>query len=298
MNRPAAAAATSSQPRRSPWIAAALGLGAAGALVWAERRRALRARSAPTGERTVTNLVLAGGTAAVAALAMGPAVRPLTRWAERERVGVAQQLRAPAWLRDALAVILLDYTLYWWHVVEHRVPWLYRFHEVHHTDLDLDASTALRFHFGEFLLSIPWRAAQIVTIGVSPRALGIWQQLTALSVLFHHSNVELPLGVERRLARVIMTPRLHGIHHSIVAREQDSNWSSGLTIWDRLHRTYRGNVRQREIVIGVPALRDRRDVTLAKSVALPFAAKRAVRATHGGARPRAGDSEPRGRLLP
>ncbi len=245
--------------------------------MWAERRRALRSRSAPTRERTVTNLALAGGTAAVAALAMTPAVRPLTRWAERERVGVVQQLRAPAWLRDALAVILLDYTLYWWHVAEHRVPWLYRFHEVHHADLDLDTSTALRFHFGEFLLSIPWRAAQIVTIGVSPRALDIWQKLTALSVLFHHSNVELPLGVERTLARAIMTPRLHGIHHSTVAREQNSNWSSGLTMWDRLHRTYLGTVRQRDIVIGVPALRDPRDVTLAKSVALPFTAKPASR---------------------
>ncbi len=152
---PAATTATWSPPRLSPWIAAALGLGVAGALIWAERRRTLRARSAPTRERTVTNLALAGGTTAVAALAMAPAVRPLTRWAERKRVGVVQQLRAPAWLRDVLAVILLDYTLYWWHVVEHRVPWLYRFHEVHHADLDLDASTALRFHFGEFLLSIP-----------------------------------------------------------------------------------------------------------------------------------------------
>lgn len=266
--------------------------------MWAERRRALRTRSAPTRERTVTNLALAGGTAAVTALAMAPAVRPLTRWAERERVGVVQQLRAPAWFQDALAVILLDYTLYWWHVVEHRVPWIYRFHEVHHADLDLDASTGLRFHFGEFLLSIPWRAAQVVTIGVSPRAFDIWQKLTALSVLFHHSNVELPLGVERQLARVIMTPRLHGIHHSNLAREQESNWSSGLTIWDRLHRTYRGNVRQREIVIGVPALREPRDVTLAKSVALPFTARPALRVPHGSVQQRAGDSEPRERLLP
>ena len=128
---------------------------------------------------------------------------PLTRWVERERVGLTQRLPLPRWARDAVAVLLLDYTLYLWHVLEHRSPWIYRFHQVHHADLELDVSTAARFHVGEFLASVPWRAAQVAVIGASPRAVAVWQRLTMISVLFHHSNVRLPLAIEseRRAGR-------------------------------------------------------------------------------------------------
>lgn len=260
--------------RRSGWLFGAVTIAAIGALVWAERRRALRApvdaARDSQGERVATNLAMAGLAAVAAEGAMTPVVGPLTRWVERERVGVTQRLPVAPWIRDVLAVVLLDYTLYWWHVVEHRVPWLYRFHQVHHADLALDVSTAARFHLGELLLSVPWRAAQVVAIGASPRALAVWQRLTLLSVLFHHSNVHLPLALERVLARVLVTPRLHGIHHSIVREEQGSNWSSGLTLWDRLHGSYRANVPQDEITIGVPAYRARKDVTLPRSLAMPL----------------------------
>ena len=106
-------------------------------------------------------------------------------------------------------VIMMDYTLYCWHVLIHRVPALWRFHAVHHVDLDMDASTALRFHFGEMAMSVPYRAAQVAMIGVSPRALSIWQALLFLSVMFHHSNVRLPRSFERWLVRFIVTPRMH-----------------------------------------------------------------------------------------
>lgn len=257
--------------RRSSILGWAAAAAAIGGVAWLERRRALRHCTDDRAGRTATNLALAGLTAAVSAVAMGPVVKPLARRVARRRMGLVQQFDAPDWVRDALAVVLLDYTLYLWHVVEHRVPWIYRFHQVHHADLDMDASTAARFHFGEFLLSVPWRAAQVVVIGVSPRALDVWQRLTGASVIFHHSNIALPIALERRLARFVMTPRLHGIHHSIVAREQDSNWSSGLTLWDRLHGTYRANVPQTAIVLGVPALRTPADVRLSRSLAQPFA---------------------------
>jgi sterol desaturase/sphingolipid hydroxylase (fatty acid hydroxylase superfamily) len=169
-----------------------------------------------------------------------------------------------------LAVVLLDYTLYIWHVLTHRLALLWRFHLVHHVDLDMDASTALRFHFGELALSIPWRAAQIMLIGVSPLSLSVWQTLLLLSIQFHHSNVRLPIRTERRLNRFIVTPRMHGIHHSIVPEEADSNWSSGLTIWDRLHGTLRLNVPQDEIVIGVPAYRDPEEAQLETVLVMPF----------------------------
>lgn len=255
---------------RAALVTTALALGAFAALVWAERRRALRRPAEDTGRRVARNVAIAGISAAVTQLAMKPVVAPLARLVERRRVGLVHRIPGPAWLRDAIAVVLLDYTLYWWHVVEHRVSWLYRFHEVHHADLTLDVTTAFRFHFGEFLASVPWRAAQVVVIGASPRALGAWNGLTGLSVMFHHSNVRLPLPVERWLSRLVVTPRLHGIHHSVVPEEQDSNWSSGLTLWDRVHGTYRANVPQEAITIGVASRREPADVTLGRSLAMPF----------------------------
>jgi sterol desaturase/sphingolipid hydroxylase (fatty acid hydroxylase superfamily) len=193
--------------------------------------------------------------------------------------------RLPFPLHVALALVLLDYTLYVWHVLVHRVPLLWRFHLVHHVDLDLDASTALRFHFGELTLSIPWRAAQVLGIGVPPAALTSWQNALLVSILFHHSNVELPVDIERVIARVFVTPRMHGIHHSMVPGETNSNWSSGLTLWDWLHGSLRLNVRQRDITIGVPAYREPRDVTLERSLELPFVTQRPWRLLPGDGEP-------------
>lgn len=156
----------------------------------------------------------------------------------------------------------------------HRVPFLWRFHLVHHIDLDLDASTALRFHAGEMALSVPFRAAQVVLLGVSPRALRTWQAFFFAAVLFHHSNARLPLRAERALARLVMTPRLHGLHHSTVREETDSNWSSGLSVWDRLHGTMRADVPQGAIDIGVPGYHAPQDVRIEPSLRLPFAKPR------------------------
>jgi sterol desaturase/sphingolipid hydroxylase (fatty acid hydroxylase superfamily) len=142
-----------------------------------------------------------------------PIVEPLAARVERQRWGLLYRRRLSPPLHIILAMLLLDYTLYIWHVFTHRVPWLWRFHLVHHVDLDLDASTALRFHFGELALSVPWRAAQIAAIGVTPTALRLWQNGLLVSILFHHSNVQLPIAVERVLGRLIVTPRMYGIHH-------------------------------------------------------------------------------------
>lgn len=131
------------------------------------------------------------------------------------------------------------------------------------------ATTALRFHFAEFVASIPWRCAQIGLIGVSPRALSLWQRLTTLEVVFHHSNLRLPLAVERALARLVVTPRMHGIHHSMVCDERDSNFSTGLAVWDRLHGTGRFDL-SRQPIIGVPGHGDAESVSLPETLALPF----------------------------
>jgi len=267
-------ATSSTGARRLPqWLGFALAAGTFGALLWLERRRPLRRSVESKLSHGARNLAVAIGGAIVTGLVERPVVERIARRVERERLGLLKQVRLPIWLEFPLAVALLDYTLYLWHYLTHKVPFLWRFHVVHHVDLDMDASTALRFHFAELIVSIPYRAAQVRLLGISPLALSAWQTLLFMSVIFHHSNLELSIEIERKLNRFVVTPRMHGIHHSIVKAESNSNWSSGFTVWDYLHGTLRRDVPQDEIVIGVPAYRESEAVTLEKIIELPFVAQ-------------------------
>jgi sterol desaturase/sphingolipid hydroxylase (fatty acid hydroxylase superfamily) len=138
------------------------------------------------------------------------------------------------------------------------------------SDLDLDSTTAFRFHFGEIVISVAWRVIQILLIGASPEAVKIWQSLLFPAVLFHHSNIKLPAEFEEKFALLIITPRLHGIHHSAVQNETDSNWWSIFSIWDRFHQTLKTDVPQDAITIGVPAFQNPTDIELTKILELPF----------------------------
>jgi sterol desaturase/sphingolipid hydroxylase (fatty acid hydroxylase superfamily) len=258
----------------SAWPGLLLAGAAFAALYWLERRRPLRRAVEPKPRRTLRNLTVAALSAATVRAAERPVAKPLAELVERRRWGLLKQLALPGWLETALAVALMDYTLYVWHILVHQVPVLWRCHRPHHVDMDLDASTALRFHFAEIALSVPWRAAQVAVIGVSPRALAVWQKLTLAEIVFHHSNLDLSPEADRWLSRFVVTPRLHGIHHSIREDEQNSNWSSGLTVWDWLHGTLRRDVPQGRIVIGDPAYRDPAEVTLPDVIAMPFEPQR------------------------
>ena len=252
------------------WLGGALVVGACAAALVLEHRRPLRRETESKLRRDLRNLSVAALSAATLQVLEKPVVEPLARVVERRRWGLVPQLGLPRPLEDAAAILLMDYTLYVWHVWTHKVPFLWRFHLVHHADLDCSASTAIRFHFGEMALSVPYRAAQVLVIGTSPRALRLWQRLVLLSITFHHSNLRLPRELERALVGVIVTPRMHGIHHSVVVEEADSNWSSGLTIWDRLHGTLRLDVSQEDLTIGVEGYATPEDVTFSRLVALPF----------------------------
>jgi sterol desaturase/sphingolipid hydroxylase (fatty acid hydroxylase superfamily) len=270
MPRPANQHAVTASPMPR-WLSACIVGGTFLTLAILERRRPLRRSVEPGLTRPARNLAIAAVGSIAIHFAETPFVTRASAMIERRRWGLVKWLRLPVWMEVVAAVVLMDYTLYLWHILTHRVPALWRFHAVHHIDLDLDASTAIRFHFGELSLSAPWRVAQIVVIGTSPLALSIWQTGLLASILFHHSNVALPPGLERRLSRVLVTPRMHGIHHSTVQGETDSNWSSGLSVWDRLHRTLKLNVPQQDIVVGVPGFQDPDEVALTRMLVLPFA---------------------------
>jgi sterol desaturase/sphingolipid hydroxylase (fatty acid hydroxylase superfamily) len=235
-----------------------------------EAVRPLRKRVEAAGRHVFRNLGVGALSFAVLTLLQTPILLPLTEWARQHRIGLLNLVPLPPGISLGLGVLMLDYTLWHWHRINHLWPFLWRFHVVHHIDLDLDASTALRFHFGEMALSVVYRTLQVLIIGPSPLALGLWQLLLSVSILFHHSNLRLPLPLERALVRLVVTPRMHGIHHSIYLGEMNANWSSLFTVWDYLHRTLVLGVPQDEVPIGVATCREPRLATLRRILVRPF----------------------------
>ncbi len=240
---------------------------AAGALVVLERLRPLRARREPEAEHLARNAAI-GLLAAATTAAGSAALAPVQRWAETRRVGLLRVLPLPRVLRLVLGFLLLDYTLFLWHWANHRADVLWRFHAVHHSDRDLDVSTGIRFHFGELALSVGLRAAQIVLLGVDRVAVDAWQRLLFASVLFHHSNLALAPADDELLSVLFVTPRLHGIHHSTNPSEADTNYSSLLSCWDRVHDTWLSGVPEQSMEMGVEGLAD--GLSLERALTLPF----------------------------
>jgi sterol desaturase/sphingolipid hydroxylase (fatty acid hydroxylase superfamily) len=239
-------------------------------LVWLENRRALRLVHRSKVRRDVRNLLIAAPAGAVMQALEMPVALPLAEFVQAKGWGLLPHLGLPPVLAGFAGILLLDYTLYWWHFLTHRVPGLWRFHQVHHLDQEMDATTALRFHFGEIAISVAFRAAQIGVIGPTPKVVAVWQVFLFLCILFHHSNVRLPVTFERRLAWFVITPRLHGIHHSIAPQEVNSNWSSGFSVWDWLHATLRTEALQNTLMLGVPGFLEEGQDGVGKALALPF----------------------------
>ena len=171
------------------------------------------------------------------------------------------------WPGLLLDLLILDCWIYWWHRANHEWHVLWRFHEVHHLDEFLDASSALRFHFGEVLLSSLVRAGVILLLGVPLISVVVFETLLALSAMFHHSNLRLPPRLEKALSYLIVTPSIHWVHHHAIRRDTDSNYSALLSVWDRLFRSRSSTVRTPEMKIGTEGRRER---SLPGLIARPF----------------------------
>jgi sterol desaturase/sphingolipid hydroxylase (fatty acid hydroxylase superfamily) len=268
---------------------AVLAVTAAGLLFLAERRWPLRRPVAALFARLGVNLLAAAFALAVAGGLVRPIVVRLLGAAAEEPTGLLGWLPLPAAAEMVLGFLLLDLSFYWWHRANHRIPFLWRFHNVHHLDPDLDVSTALRFHFGEIAFSAGFRIVQLTVLGVTAPVYWAYELCFQAGTLFHHSNVRLPVRFERTLARFLVTPRMHGIHHSQVEAEASSNYGVLLPLWDRLHRTLRLNVPQRLISIGVPGYSRAGDNELGAMLAHPFRRQRDHWAGPDGERPERGE---------
>jgi sterol desaturase/sphingolipid hydroxylase (fatty acid hydroxylase superfamily) len=224
--------------------------------------------------RLLVNLAISVLTFFAAVTVVQPAAQWTLHWSAGKPFGLVHLISLPAWLDFIISFLLMDLAFYYWHLANHRVPFLWRFHNVHHTDPALDVSTAFRFHFGEVALSSGFNLIQVSLIGISPWAFAVYQLAFQSEVLFHHSNLRLPIGFERLLSKVLVTPRMHGIHHSQVRRENNSNFGTVFPWWDRLHRTLGLNIPQAGIVIGIPGYSLPEDNSVPNALLMPFRKQR------------------------
>lgn len=254
-------------------------------LFLAERLLPLRTPRRPILDRLPTNIVMSALALAAGTLTVAPVALFLSAYVTTHRLGILHLAPLPAALQSVLGFVLLDLTFYYWHRLNHRLPLLWRFHNAHHLDPDLDTTTSFRFHFIEILYSTAFRAVQIPLLGVEPQTFAAYTIVFQCCTIFHHSNLRLPLAFERCLNKILVTPRMHGHHHSFVHGETDSNYSVVFRFWDRLHRTLRLNVPQNRITIGVPAYALPGDNRLISLLFLPFRRQRDYWLLPDGSRP-------------
>ena len=185
--------------------------------------------------------------------------------------GLLHRLTLPVWAEWLVAILLFDAWTYLWHRSNHRIPFLWRFHRVHHSDPHMDVTTANRFHLGEITLSSLLRVPVIILTGVTLSQLALYELLMFAVVQFHHANLSVSEKGDRMLRLVIVTPYMHKVHHSRWQPETDSNYSSLLSIWDRLFRSFRLNEKPETIRLGLDEFDDTEDQTLPGLLKTPVA---------------------------
>lgn len=195
--------------------------------------------------------LVAIGTAILIALQLSLVVAAL--WAEARGFGLFNRVAAPAWLEFLLAWLLLDLAIYLQHRAFHEISWLWPLHRVHHSDVEFDVTTGLRFHPGELLLSQLFKIALILLLGAPWAAVIAFEIGLSSFALLTHANLKLSPRLEPVLRSVVVTPDMHRIHHSAERDEHDSNYGNLLSLWDRLLGSYRRAARQpqREMRIGL-----------------------------------------------
>ena len=216
-------------------------------------------------------LLVVTSRAAVWLLALIIAVPAVALWADAQGFGLFNIFELPLWAEVLASFILLDFAMWLQHLLTHKVPFLWRLHKVHHADPDLDVSTAIRFHPGEIVFSVLWKAGWVLLLGVSAPVIVAFELWLVANAIFNHGNIYLPRGLDRFLRRFLVTPDMHLIHHSVLVPEQHSNYGFALTVWDRLFGTYaaESSLGREQQAIGLTELQDSRATEIGYSLKLP-----------------------------
>lgn len=237
------------------------------------KKRTLRA---PKGKRWLINLGITFLNTAIVRViffagAMGTAV-----WAASKGWGLFNNIGLPPLIEGLVCVAILDLLIYTQHVIFHHVKPLWRLHMMHHTDLDIDVTTGARFHPVEIVLSMIIKIAAVAALGAPAWSVVVFEVILNALAMFNHSNVSLPLGLDRVLRKVIVTPDMHRVHHSVIIKELNTNFGFNLSIWDRIFGTYTPQPRMghQDMTIGLANFRKFEEIGFASLMALPFTVER------------------------
>lgn len=245
---------------------AVFGLMALWELVWP--RRALRVGRG----RWTANLALTTLNTVVLRVALPLGAFGMAGIAAERQWGLLNLVGAPALIEVAVAVLLLDLTVYWQHRLFHRIPVLWRFHKVHHADNDFDVTTGLRFHTASILVSMVVKMGATVAIGASPLAVLIAETALNVTAMFNHANVRMPVGLDRVVRWFVVTPDMHRVHHSVRRDEHSHNFGFNFPWWDRLLGTYRAqpSLGHDDMTIGLDEYQSATPQNLWWALVLPF----------------------------
>ncbi|MDD5269427.1 MAG: sterol desaturase family protein [Methylococcales bacterium] len=190
--------------------------------------------------------------------------------------GLLNWLAAPDWLSISVTLLFLDFAIYCQHIVSHKWPPLWHLHQVHHTDLECDATTAVRFHPLEIMISMVYKVLCIYLMGANPCAVIAFEIILNGTATFNHSNINIPATLDNKLRWLLVTPDMHRIHHSTFPIETDSNYGFSISCWDRLFKTYIAEPRQPQtaMAIGLAPFRQQNELGFAQLLLLPFKALR------------------------
>ena len=251
-------------------LVAFLGILAAMALweVGAPRRR----REIPRIVRWTNNLALVVLDTAILRLTFPILAVGLAAMAEEHGWGLFNNIDAPVWVAIVVSMMVLDLAIYLQHVMFHAVPGLWRLHRMHHSDLDFDATTGVRFHPVEILISMGIKLAFVAALGPPAVAVLLFEVILNATALFNHANIDIPRPVDRILRWIVVTPDMHRVHHSVDPRETNSNFGFNLPWWDRLLGTYVAQPANghKGMVIGIHQFRTRRDLWLDRMLIQPL----------------------------
>lgn len=237
-----------------------------------ERGAPKRDLAAPVSTRWMTNWAIAIIDTIVVRLLFPLAAVGAALDAGAQGLGAFNALAWPRWLEFALTLVILDFAIWAQHVVSHKVPLLWRMHQVHHADRDIDVTTAIRFHPAEIALSMALKIALVYALGPSAAAVVVFEVCLNGFAMFNHANVALPRSADRLLRWLIVTPDMHRVHHSVVRREHDANYGFNLSVWDRLFGVYidQPALGHRGMTIGLAPYQSDEPTRLGWSLALPL----------------------------
>lgn len=235
-----------------------------------EMAAAYRKPTVSKSRRWLTNISLSIFNSSIYHLLYSAVILTLLQWVALNNWGVLNLFDLPFWIKSLSGLLVLDFTIYLWHVMNHRIPFLWRFHRVHHSDLNMDVSTSNRFHVGEFLMSGLVRILVIYTFGIDLFTYILFHILVNLSTQFHHSSLTIPGLVDRLWRILFIPPSLHRVHHSNIRDEHDSNYGVIFSLWDRIMGTLRRDVEQESIEIGLKYYTDFKHLGFFRLMIMPF----------------------------